>query len=82
MKSITAKEMLKTVFPEMKDPEFDLLFASQEEGQTYVDRYKASILADGSKVVAERVNLHAAAVFHERHRPAYRICKSDYRRPW
>lgn len=50
-----SKEMLKLFF-QNEDPEFDLLFASQEEGQTYVDRYKASILADGSKVVAERVN--------------------------
>ena len=35
---------------------FDLLFDSQDEGQTYVDRYKANILADGSTVVAERVS--------------------------
>lgn len=27
-----------------------------EDGQTYVDKYKASILANGSKVLAERVN--------------------------
>ena len=39
-----------------EDPEFDLLFDSQEEAQAYVDRYKQSVLADGSKVVAERVN--------------------------
>ena len=39
-----------------EDPEFDLLFDSQEEAQSYVDRYKQSVLADGSKVVAERVN--------------------------
>ena len=50
-----SKEMLKLYF-QNEDPEFDLLFDSQEEGQEYVDRYKASILADGSTVVAERVS--------------------------
>ncbi len=50
-----SKEMLQLYF-QNEDPGFDLLFDSPEEGQTYVDRYKASILADGSKVVAERVN--------------------------
>ena len=50
-----SKEMLKLYF-QNEDPEFDLLFDSQEEGQSYVDRYKASILADGSTVVAERVS--------------------------
>ena len=50
-----SKEMLQLYF-QNEDPSFDLLFDSPGEGQTYVDRYKASILADGSKVVAERVN--------------------------
>ena len=50
-----SKEMLSLYF-QNEDPEFDLLFDSQEEAQTYVDRYKQSVLADGSKVVAERVN--------------------------
>ena len=50
-----SKEMLKLYF-QNEDPEFDLLFDSQEEGQSYVDRYKESILADGSTVVAERVS--------------------------
>ena len=50
-----SKEMLQLYF-QNEDPGFDLLFDSPEEGQTYVDRYKASILADGSKVVAERVS--------------------------
>ena len=50
-----SKEMLQLYF-QNEDPSFDLLFDSPEEGQTYVDRYKQSILADGSKVVAERVN--------------------------
>lgn len=50
-----SKEMMQLFF-QNEDPEFDLLFDSQEEAQTYVDRYKQSILADGSKVVAERVS--------------------------
>ena len=50
-----SKEMLKLYF-QNEDPEFDLLFDSQEEGQSYVDRYKEHILADGSTVVAERVS--------------------------
>lgn len=50
-----SKEMMNLYF-QNEDPEFDLLFSSQEEGQGYVDRYKQSILADGSTVVAERVN--------------------------
>ena len=50
-----SKEMLQLYF-QNEDPNFDLLFDSPEEGQTYVDRYKADILANGSKVVAERVN--------------------------
>ena len=50
-----SKEMLQLYF-QNEDPEFDLLFDSQEEGQSYVDRYKQSILADGSTVVAERVS--------------------------
>ena len=50
-----SKEMLQLYF-QNEDPGFDLLFDSPEEGQTYVDRYKADILANGSKVLAERVS--------------------------
>ena len=50
-----SKEMLQLYFRD-QDPEFDLLFDSPEEGQQYVDQYKANILADGSTVVSERVN--------------------------
>ena len=50
-----SKEMLQLYF-QNEDPNFDLLFDSPEEGQTYVDRYKENILSDGSKIVAERVN--------------------------
>ena len=44
-----SKEMMNLYFKN-EDPSFDLLFDSPEEGQTYVDRYKADILANGSKV--------------------------------
>lgn len=50
-----SKEMLTLHFKN-QDPSFDLLFSSPEEGQTYVDQYKASVLADGSTVIAERAN--------------------------
>lgn len=50
-----SKEMLQLFF-QNENPDFDLLFDSPADGQTYVDRYKESILADGSKVIAERVN--------------------------
>ena len=50
-----SKEMLRLYF-QNEDPEFDLLFDSQEEGQSYVDRYREHVLADGSTVVSERVS--------------------------
>ena len=50
-----SKEMMKLYF-QNEDPDFDLLFDSPEEGQSYIDRYKADILSNGSKVVAERAN--------------------------
>lgn len=50
-----SKEMLQLYF-QNENPDFDLLFDFPEDGQTYVDKYKASILANGSKVLAERVN--------------------------
>ena len=40
--------MLQLYF-QNEDPDFDLLFDSPEDGQTYVDKYKASILANGVK---------------------------------
>ncbi|MDO5135391.1 MAG: PBP1A family penicillin-binding protein [Eubacteriales bacterium] len=50
-----SKEMMKLYF-QNEDSSFDLLFDSPEEGQSYVDRYRSSILASGSTMVAERVN--------------------------
>lgn len=50
-----SKEMLCLYF-QNEDPEFDLLFDSEEEAQSYVDIYKAHILEDGGTVVSERVS--------------------------
>lgn len=50
-----SKEML-TLYFKNQDPDFDLLFDSPEEGQAYVDQYKAAILAEGGEVFAERVS--------------------------
>ena len=51
-----SKEMMSIYFQDNEDPSFDLLFDSPEEGQSYVDRYRAAILSDGSQQIAERVN--------------------------
>ena len=50
-----SKEMMQVYFRN-DDPEFDLLFDSQEEAQSYIDAYKASILAEGDTVTAERTD--------------------------
>ena len=50
-----SKEMMTLYFRD-QDPYFDLLFDSPEEGQGYVDQYKANILANGSTVVAEQIS--------------------------
>ena len=50
-----SKEMMQVYFRN-DDPEFDLLFDSQEEAQSYIDTYKASILAEGDTVTAERTD--------------------------
>lgn len=48
-----SKEMLQLYFRN-DDPEFDLLFDSQEEAQSYIDAYKASVIAEGDTITAER----------------------------
>lgn len=51
-----SKEMLELYFLN-EDPTFDLLFDTPEEGQEYVNRYKAAILAEtGGEVFAERTD--------------------------
>lgn len=51
-----SKEMLQDYFIKNENQNFTLLFNSQEDAQAHVDAYKASILADGSEVVAESAN--------------------------
>lgn len=51
-----SKEMLQTYFINNENANFTLLFDSQEDAQAHVDAYKASILADGSEVIAESVH--------------------------
>lgn len=48
-------EMMETYFQGLYGDSFDLLFSSTEEGQTYVDEYRNTIVAGGSTVVAESV---------------------------
>lgn len=50
-----SKEMLQLFFRN-DDPEFDLLFDSQEEAQSYIDAYKASIIVEGDTITAERTD--------------------------
>ncbi|MGI6008051.1 MAG: transglycosylase domain-containing protein [Ruminococcus sp.] len=50
-----SREMLRNYFRE-SDASFDLLFGSQEEAQSYVDQYKAAILAEGDTIVAENTS--------------------------
>ena len=48
-------QMLRVHF-EKQDPEFDLLFATTDEAQSYIDQYKAAIVLPGETIVAERTN--------------------------
>ena len=50
-----SKEMMQIYF-QNEDPSFDLLFDSTEEGTSYVERYRAAVLASGGEVQAERIN--------------------------
>lgn len=50
-----SKEMM-TLYFQTEDSSFDLLFNSPEEGQSYIDRYKENILANGGEVIAESVS--------------------------
>ena len=50
-------ETLVTYFQQkMSDSSFSDLFSSEEEGQAYIDEYKADIVGAGDTVVAERTN--------------------------
>ena len=50
-----SREMLRSYFRE-SDASFDLLFASQDEAQSFVDQYKAVVLTPEDTIVAERVD--------------------------
>ena len=51
-----SKEMLKKFYQENMDPNFDLLFDSEEEGQSYIDDYKTHVVGSGDKIIAERTD--------------------------
>ena len=51
-----SREMLETYFQEQGIEDFDLNFSSQEEAQSYVDQYKASVVGQGDTIVAERIS--------------------------
>lgn len=51
-----SKEMLEAYFIQNESSAFSLLFDSTESAQAHVDAYKATILADGSEVVAESIH--------------------------
>ena len=50
-----SKEMMQLYF-QNSDPGFDLLFDSTQEGQSYVEVYRAAVLSSGGTVLSERVN--------------------------
>ncbi len=49
-----SREQMQKYFRETTDPEFDLIFASEEEAQAAVDAYKAAVLKDTDTIIAER----------------------------
>lgn len=51
-----SKEMMRLYFRDQEDSDFDLLFASEEEAQTYVDAYKAAVVGANDKIIAERIS--------------------------
>ncbi|MBR2528103.1 MAG: transglycosylase domain-containing protein [Blautia sp.] len=50
-----SKEMMMLYF-QAEDPSFDLLFDTVVEGQTYVERYRTAVLANGGEIFSERIN--------------------------
>ena len=53
-----SKEMMRLYFQDTEDENFELLFDSEDEAQSYVDKYKAHILQEepGSQIFAERIS--------------------------
>ena len=50
-----SREMMQLFFRESDDT-FDLLFDSEEEAQSYVDRYKEEVIDAGDEIVGERIS--------------------------
>lgn len=48
-------EMMRLYF-QNENPDFELLFASDEEARSYIDQYKAAIMNPGDSIIAERTN--------------------------
>jgi len=48
-------QMMRVHF-EKQYPEFDLLFETTDEAQSYIDEYKRSVVLEGDTIVAERTN--------------------------
>ncbi|MGI6007948.1 MAG: transglycosylase domain-containing protein [Ruminococcus sp.] len=48
-------EMMRLYF-QNTDPDFELLFDSEEEAQSYIDAYKASVVLPGESIIAERTS--------------------------
>lgn len=52
-------EQMRKYFRENGKPDFELLFNSQEEAQSYIDQYKQAILKEGDSILAERLSIAA-----------------------
>lgn len=51
-----SKEMLQTYFRENVNKKFNLIFDSQDDGRAAVAEYKAAVLTDTDKVIAENIS--------------------------
>lgn len=51
-----SKEMMKIYFKDHGEEQFDLLFDSEEQAQEYIDQYKAAVVEEGEKIIAERTS--------------------------
>ncbi|MCC6095255.1 MAG: penicillin-binding protein, partial [Eubacterium sp.] len=49
-------EMMEQYFKQQGLTDFDQYFTSEDEAQSYIDQYKASIIGDGDTIIAERTN--------------------------
>lgn len=49
-------EMMRLYFKDL-DPDFELLFSTEDEANAYIDEYKAAVIGPGEKELAERRSL-------------------------